>query len=55
MENIILTIDPQQQRVLIQGSHLQVHEHPQYTWPGKSSAKNVIHNSKYINNYVIRN
>ena len=30
MGNIILTIDPQQQRVLIQGSHLQAHEHPQY-------------------------
>ncbi|UZO27375.1 uncharacterized protein OCT59_019573 [Rhizophagus irregularis] len=26
-----------------------------YTWPGKSSAKNVIRNLKYINNYVIRN
>ncbi|PKY57507.1 hypothetical protein RhiirA4_510082 [Rhizophagus irregularis] len=30
MGNVILTIDPQHQRVLIQGSHLQAHEHPQY-------------------------
>ncbi|GBC49443.2 hypothetical protein RIR_jg42562.t1 [Rhizophagus irregularis DAOM 181602=DAOM 197198] len=25
-----------------------------YTWPGKSLAKNVIRNSKYVNNYVFR-
>ena len=30
MGNIILTINPQQQLVLIQGSHQQAHEHPQY-------------------------
>jgi len=30
MGNIILTINPQKQLVLIQGSHQQAHEHPQY-------------------------
>ncbi|CAB5305488.1 unnamed protein product [Rhizophagus irregularis] len=30
MGNIVLTIDPQQQHILVQGSHQQAHEHPQY-------------------------
>ncbi|CAB5356877.1 unnamed protein product [Rhizophagus irregularis] len=30
MGNIVLTIDPQQQHILVQGSHQQAHKHPQY-------------------------
>ena len=30
MGNIVLTIDSQQQCILVQGSHQQAHEHPQY-------------------------
>ncbi|CAB4496341.1 unnamed protein product [Rhizophagus irregularis] len=40
MGNIVLTIDPQQQHILVQGSHQQAHEYPQYRKVAFSEAAN---------------